>query len=314
MSENQYDNTGEKRNRVSLPLLVLFLMSLALNAYLFYNWYQNNYQDGKSYKEINAELQEVLSQTEFSKDSLQKEYDLLSQQYQTIYDQQEELQLERSEALDQLEKKKIRILQLLNQSNSSPRELVKAKGEIEKLRVDIKNYVYRLDSVLADNARYKSEITAYQSYGEELEERKRIVEEQNQVLEAKMEEATLRISDLVVKPMRQKRKGLEETSKSSKVDEIEVSFTVLESPMIYEGDKEIVLRIIGTNGEVLGADNSMLTDSDKLVSMKKPFTYDGTEQDFKMRFKQEEAYKKGGHYAEIWSEGKMITRSPFNLE
>ncbi len=315
MSENQFDNPStQKGKKVSLPLLLLFLLSLALNAYLFYDWYQNNYSDGKSLTEINAELLEVLAETEFSKDSLQKEYDLLSEQYQSIYDESEMLRIERTDALEDLGQKKVRIRQLLSQANTNPRKLVEANGQIEQLKRDLNDYRIKLDIAIEDKEKYETEITAYQSYGEEMEKQKKAVEDINEDLETRLDDATFHISDLVVKPLRQRRKGMEETNKSAKVQEIEISFTVLESPMIKEGEKELALRIIGTNKEVLGADNDLLADSDKLVSMKKDFTYDGKSQKFKFKFKQEEAYKKGSHYAEIWSEGKMIIRSPFNLE
>ena len=54
---------------------------------------------GRSLSEINEELRDVLSQTEFSRDSLQKAYDELSLQYQAMYEESETLRLERSDAL-----------------------------------------------------------------------------------------------------------------------------------------------------------------------------------------------------------------------
>lgn len=315
MSENQLGGReNEKKRGVSLPLLILFLISLALNAYLFYDWYNNNYQDGKSLKEINAELQDVLSKTEFSRDSLQKEYDLLSQQYQSMYDMAEQYKEERTDALKQLDQKKVRIRQLLSQAETNPRALLEANGQIEKLKKELNDYRVKLDLAIENSEKYEQEAAEHRSKSEQLAEDKKKAEAKSQDLEQKMEDATFRISDLVVKPLQEKRKGWIETTKSSKVDEIEIAFTILESPLIEKGEKELALRIIGTNKEVLGANNGVLADSDKLTSMKKDFVYDGSDKKFKLRFKQDESYKKGSHYAEIWSDGKMIIRSPFNLE
>jgi hypothetical protein len=311
MSENQLDR--ENKRKVSLPLLFLFLLSLALNAYLFYNWYQNNYQDGRSLKEINAELQEVIGQTEFSRDSLQKEYDDLSEQYQALIDEAENLRVERIASQEEVGRQKVRIRQLLSQANSNPRKLVAANKEIEALKKQLLDFQSQIDIVKEERDKYASEANAQKEYSKALEEQKDQVEARNTDLEKRMEDATFQISEMVVKPMRMKRKKWEETDKSGKVEQIEISFTILESPLIEPGEKELLLRVVGTNREVLGANNGQLTDSDKLFSMKKDFTYSGTEEDFKFTFKQEEAYKKGGHYAEIWSDGKMLVRSPFNL-
>lgn len=300
--------------KVSLPLLLLFLLSLAGNAYLLYDWYNNNYQDGKSLKEINAELQSLLSETEFAKDSLQKEYDQLSALYQSLYTESETLRIERTDALEELGQKKVRIRQLLAQSNSNPRALKEAKAEIESLKIRLTDYETELKVALDDKQKFEDQANAEKSKAMELLEEKERAENEKLMLTERLDNATFKISDLSAKPMRMRRNKWEETTKSSKVEEIEISFTILESPIIERGQKELTLRIIGTNKEVLGADNDELSDSDKLYSMKKDFTYDGKDQKFKMNFEQEESYKPGTHYAELWSEGKLITRTAFNLD
>lgn len=314
MSDTNIES-GEKRNRkVSLPLLFLFLLSLGLNAYLFYDWYNNNYtEDGRSYKEVNAELEKVLEGTKFSRDSLQKEYDLLSEQYESIFSELEALRLEHDQTLEELGQKKVRIRQLITQG-TEPRKLIEARGQIEELKKELNDYRIKHDLAVEEAEKYRAEMEAKKAYADDLERQKSEISDKNAELKEKMDNATLRISDLIVRPLRERRKGMEETTRSSKVDEIEISFTVLESPMIEPGEKEMVLRLIGTGSEVLGANNDLLTDSDKLVSMKKEFTYDGKNQKFKFNFKQDEEYKAGKHTAEIWCDGKMITRSPFNLE
>ncbi len=314
MAEETYEAGDTKRNsRISIPLLILFLLSLGLNAYLFYDWYNNNYQDGRSLKEINAELEEVLSQTEFSRDSLQSEYDLLSQQYQNIYNESEQLKIERTEALQELGQKKVRIRQLLART-ANPKDLIKAKSEIEQLKQQLDDYQVKLRQTAEARDKYAKVAEVEKANAETLKNQKDRAYKEKQVLEEKVSNATLRISDLRITPLRKRRKGMEPTTKSSKVEEVEISFIILESPLIKEGEKELKLRIIGTNQEVLGANNGLLADSDELFSMKKDFTYDGSSEKFKLTFKQEEAYKSGSHFVELWSEGKMITRSPFNLD
>ena len=114
--------------------------------------------------------------------------------------------------------------------------------------------------------------------------------------------------------MRTKRKKLEQTTKSSKVEHINVGFTILESPLVEEGEKELKLRIIGTNQEVLGSDNDRLQNSDELFSMTKDFVYNGSEEDFKFKYEQEASYKAGTYFVELWEGDHMIIRTAFNLD
>ncbi|MFT5725642.1 MAG: hypothetical protein ACI9JN_002769 [Bacteroidia bacterium] len=314
MADYQTDsNEKQKSAKLSIPLLLLFLISLALNAYLFYNWYNQNYKDGRSLADINTELQEVLSQTEFSRDSLQTEYDLLSQQYQALYEESETLQLERTDALEQLGQKKVRIRQLLSQSGGNPRALVEAKGEIESLKQELTDYRVKLDLAVEDKVKYETEAKVEKAKAEDMAHEKEAISRQNQDLEDKISDATFSITDLKVSPTRIKRKKKEPTTKANRVSEVEISFTILESPLVKEGEKVLKLRLIGTNGEVMGSNNGMLRNSDELFSMTKDFVYDGSAERFKFKFEQKEVYKSGSHFAEIWEGDHMIIRTAFNL-
>jgi chromosome segregation ATPase len=311
-NNDAYDK--QKTSKVSLPLLLLFLLSLGLNAYLFYNWYNDNYRDGRSLAEINAELQEVLKETKYSKDSLQTAYDDLSAQYQALYEESETLRMERTDAIEQLGQKKVRIRQLLTQVGGNPKALVQAKGEIESLKKELNDYRIKLDLAVEEKTKYEQVATTEKAKADDMAHEKEAISRQNDDLEDKISDATFRISNLQVSPLRTKRKKLERTNKSGKVEQIEISFTILESPLVEEGDKVMKLRLIGTNQEVLGSDNSTLKDSDELYSMVEDYTYDGSSEKFKFKFKQDAAYKAGSYLAELYEGDKLITRSAFNLD
>lgn len=168
--------------------------------------------------------------------------------------------------------------------------------------------------LLKKKTAFEKQAQSEKAKAQDMAHEKEAISRQNKDLEDKISDATFRITDLRVTPLRTKRKAKEATTKSSKVEEIEISFTVLESPLVVEGEKEIKLRLIGTNQEVMGSNNDMLQDSDELFSMTKDFTYDGSSEKFKFQFKQKEAYKAGNHYAEIWEGDHMIIRTAFNLD
>jgi chromosome segregation ATPase len=222
--------------------------------------------------------------------------------------------MERTDAIEQLGQKKVRIRQLLTQVGGNPRALVEAKGEIETLKKELNDYRIKLDLAVEDKEKYAKEAESQKVKAQDMAHEKEAVSRQNQDLEEKINDATFRISDLNVSPLRTKRKKLEPTTKSSRVEEIEIAFTILESPLVEEGKKVLKLRIIGTNQEVLGSDNSELRDSDELFSMTKDFIYAGDSDKFKFKYKQDAIYKSGSHFVEIWEGDHMIIRTAFNLD
>jgi hypothetical protein len=305
--------TEKTESRINVPILILFLLSLVLNGYLLYNWYQNNYSDGKSLKELNAELTEVVSMTEFSLDSIQAQYTILENQYQNIMNEFETIQVERDAALAEVGAKKVRIRQLINQIGSNPRVVVALKTEIEDLKSQLVNKKVELDGVVQEKEKFRLESESTVVQVETLIKENEKAEEKNIELENKIRNVKFQIDDLKVIPLRNRRGKFEETQKTNKIDHIEISFSIVESDLIEFGEKEIVLRILGTNGEVLGADNNTLLDSDKLISMSEAINFQGSTEKIKFKFEQEEAFKKGGHTAEIWHNGERLVRTQFNL-
>ena len=96
---------------------------------------------------------------------------------------------------------------------------------------------------------------------------------------------------------------------------IKIKFVLNENNLIEPGSKDISIRILGTHGEVLGADNHEdLMDTDKLVSLKKKISYGGKAESIDLKFKQDADYKKGNHTVEILSDGVLLTRNSINLE
>lgn len=306
--------TEPKESRVNIPLLVLFLLSLILNGYLLYTWYQSNYSGGKSLKEQNMELREILSQSEYSLDSLQEQYNLLETQYQNIMTEFETVRVERDEALSDVDSKKVRIRQLISQVGANPKNVVALRTEIEELKKVLVDKRIELDAAVQAKEKYKGEAETTLVHVATLKKEKAETEKKAVQLEDKLRNAKFQIDELVVSPLRSRRGKFETTDKASKIDHVEISFAVVETELIEFGDKEIVLRILGINGEVLGADNTTLVDSDKLITMKQSFNYQGDTKKLSFKFKQEELYKKGGHTAEIWHNGERLVRTQFNLE
>lgn len=312
MSDMSETHQEQPKSKTNILLVVLFLLSLAGNGYLMYSWYNTHYSDGKSLTEINAELTEALSKSNLSLDSLQEKYNDLEQLYQSLQMEYSSMEMSNDSLTKAIEKQKIEIRRLFNSSNRLA--LIEANNKLKLMEETLAAARTQLDDAQRDRENLRASVDELSSENEQLVTQKQKKDRQVQDLESKLKQAKFQIDELAVKPLRDRRGRLEETTKANKIKEIEISFVVVESELVEHGDKEIVLRILGTNGEVLGANNDVLSDSDKLVSMTETFKFTGQSEKIKFTYNQEATYKKGGYTAEIWHDGERLVRTQFNLD
>lgn len=263
-------------------------------------------------KELNKELTSALEQSNLSKDSLTEQYNLLDQRYNALLLEYEDIKAEREKALSESEGLRIRIRQLINQG--SPAALAEAKNLNKKYEEEISSLTQELENTRMAKQQADQRAKDQEAIADQLADDNQKKEQEVAKLEDKIKDAKFQIDELKVTPLRDKRGKLEATTKANKIQQIEITFVVVESNLVEEGEKEIQLRLLGTNGEVLGAKNTTLVSSDQLVTMKQSFMYDGTSKKLKFNFKQESDYKKGGYTAELWYDGERLVRTQFNLD
>jgi predicted nucleic acid-binding Zn-ribbon protein len=295
-------------------LIILLLLSLAANLYFGYQWYSQNYKGTVSYKTLNLQLKEALSTTELDRDSLQNALNNVNQQMMDVLTQNETLNADNQRYISELETKTVKIRRLINSGGGNPNALVAAKQEIENLKKELVEKRIEVDGLMGKNQAFVQANKENEQRIDALVNENQKVEKKKKVLETRLKDASLQISDLVASPQRDRRGKLEDTDKSNRTSMVNVTFVLMETNLVEPGAKTLDLRLLGTSGEVLGTNNDLLTSSDKLISMRQEVQFDGGSQKVKFKFKQKELYKKGSYTAEIWSDGKLIDRVPFNLD
>lgn len=296
-------------------LWVLLAISLLANAYLLYSWYQHNYVDGKSLKIKNKELAELLDLANIKGDSLQSRLDETLRDYESLIHESIDIKSERDQAMQDLEDKKIKIRQLIYKAKQGdPAALLEANRRIKALQSELGDAKSKLSEFNSLQAEMEQEINTSKMRQEDAERARDAILDDHDKLQEKVKRSKFQVSELVLQPVRIKRGKELETFKASKIDHINLRFTMDPNELIENGSKTVAIRILGVSGEVLGAGNEDLKDSDQLVSMSKEVNYEGESQELKFEFKQEEAFKKGTHTVEVLSDGKLLTRNSFRLE
>jgi len=293
----------------------ILAISLLANAYLLFSWYQHNYVDGKSLKIQNEELADLLSMANIKSDSLQIKLDETLREYESLINESIDIKSERDQALHELEEKKIKIRQLIYRaSQGDPQALLEANRRIKALEGELGAARGQIEAFNGIKTELEDEINSTRMKQQDAERVRDAVIDEHTELQEKVKKTKFQVSQLTLKPIRLKRNKEVETYKASKIDHIQMEFVLDPNELIEKGTKIIAVRILGVSGEVLGAGNEDLQDSDKLISMKKEIDYSGDQHAISFKFKQDEAYKKGVHTVEVLGDGKLLTRNSFRLE
>lgn len=308
-----YTEEIKVKKQSSVSLWILLILSLLGNAYLAYHFYNNNFKGGKSYKSQNADLLASIKALNFSKDSLQQEFDAVYKQFQDAASQSIASTEDKAKVVAELEQKKVQVARLLAQGGGP--QLLKAKAEIETLKRELTDYQVKMETMRSDFDRMAGEKAQLEQATEEAAQKVAKAEEEKADLKQKINNSSFfQVSEMKVIPQRTKRGAKEATLKASKVEQISIKFELIPSDIIDLGSKSVSIRILGTNGEVLTNDNDVLQDSDQLVTHKHEFNFTGEPESVSFTFKQKALYKKGEHTIEIIQDGKLLTRADFMLE
>lgn len=224
-------------NKAYLGIIVVLLL---VCAYLGYNL-------SKSSDEVKAKTEENES---LEIDRQQLELDL--QKMRFSYDT---LQTENSLLMAEMADQRVQIDDLLKKVKDKNWSISKLKKETETLRDIMKGYISTIDSLnqlnqalMAENAELTDRVTNVESKNRDLLERQENMEgliATGQVLQTTQLNATA---------IRLRSSGKQvETTRASKTEMLKACFTVMENPIAKPGDKDLYMRIIAPDGQVLPA-------------------------------------------------------------
>lgn len=308
MEENEMQGTEQSAGKKWTGLWVLLIISILANGYLIYDFVANS----QRLRTENKELSKLADELGISKDSLQQKLNDLQADFDALYSESFINKNQKDSLQHHVDSLKNRVLVLMNRVRRSPdpRALLEANARLEALQKDYNNQQRYIDSVQKTSAEYKQEL---QNVKEKAQQDRDRMESEYASLESKTKNVNFSVLNFEVTPIQEKRREDAPTAKASRVDKLKIKFDIQGNDLISEGQREILVRIIGTNNEVLGANNNILAESSKLVSMSESFDYDGEDHQFNITYKQDEAWKKGQHTVELIHDGRVIDRVAFML-
>ena len=300
LTETISSSSKSKRSLV-LFLSILLIGSLGSNAWFW-----------KSAKTANDKAQSQLDSMIFYhglKDSL---YNALAQEELKVEGLRAEINLNQSDndSLNQLLNEamaKISSLRAMVGKGGSTASLRALKDSIARMSLRHQQFRTHIDSLNNSNANYLAQIEAQQETITTLEGQRKILGEKVSIA------AEPQIGAVIVTPVYNKKGILVPIYKSKKVEKLQIMFDVLGNQLTENTvQKTYLLRIIDPDGIVLSNNNSTLTSSDNVYTVKQSINFSGAAQKIKTNFVNKAAYKKGKYKVEL--KEADIVKQTFSFE
>lgn len=306
--ENQFEqeDNGKRWPLWWIVFPILLIVSLGVSGYLYYK-----VMNGKA---IEAQYNEAVTKHDEEKKRLSVELDEIKAKLEEAMRNNTSLLATNGDLQGQLDEKTLALARKIKSAGvGNPKALREAKEEIERLKSLKQIFEQKVDSLSQSNRELIAKVLQTESEVEVAQNKANEIEAEKKVLDEKVKNSILAVSDLRVVGMRKKGSSEEETFRAFKTDRLKISFTILGNELIEAGEKPITIRLIGTNKEVLTNENEKLTDTDKLVTMVQNIDYQNEPIKTTIYYNQKAAYKKGNYTIELIHNDKLMGRAAFIL-
>ena len=311
--ENNINNEENKKSSNSklivtiLAIVVALLLCIA--AFLFIQLRNQKIEYQVIYKEKTESTSEKTT-LKRTLDSLIEEHNKIRAKYGELSDK---LALK-----DSLIQKNVREIQQLL---GSATELKKIKRKMDQLRNIAQGYVRQMDSLYVvnkhlteENIKVKSDFQSEKSKNEELT---KVKEDLSTKVNTASTLVAFKVSGFGIK-IRGKKEDV--VTKCRKVEQIKVSFTLLQNSLAKAGKKDFYVRIAGPDQKVLcdAVDNSSNLfeyKGEKIAfTMKKQVTYDNKNTDVDLTWPKKGDLTPGFYNVDVFNDGVQIGSGVFKLE
>ncbi|WP_425391760.1 coiled-coil domain-containing protein [Ekhidna sp.] len=304
-SEEQPDYLKPKKNRTPIFIVVTFLL---LAAVVFF-YYQN-----QQLEEERARQQQEISETYLKLDSVANELDLriqaikeLGGEIDTLETLKAQLEADKKQLLVDAEYQRGRITRLNNRVDGYKELLLIKDEEIKQLKV--------LNEQLAEeNTTLKVEKNELNQTVQELEKNK-------EELASKVAYASrLQIEGMQVIAINDR--GKERTDgeyRNRHIEQLKIQFTVVENEIAPIEGKELLLRVIAPDGNVLfdvtrGSGSFTFENREMFYTAKQEILYDRNSQLVTFLYNKGSEYAIGQHKVEVYTDDYLMGKGSFMVK
>lgn len=267
-----------------------------------------------SLQKANKTNEEMTQLFEIEKEEMENEYSAFASQYDEmkvmISNDSLQVQLER-------EKEKVQRLQeeLRNTKATDAAEITRLKKELATVKKVMRSYIVQIDSLNQLNEKLHNENRQVKRQYAAATQQISTLQEEAKTLSNKVTLASQ--LDATGFSVVTKNKRGKTTSKAKDITQIAISFTIVKNITAETGERDIYVRIMKPDGEVLtkNASKTFAYENTKLeYSIKKTIEYTGEEQGVAVYWDVEEFLPTGAYTVYVFAGGVMIGEKTFNID
>jgi len=318
----------EEKKKSKLPLIfnILLVIIVSYLAYEVSVLSQKNHAFKQEISEMikeNEEMNQIIINqdivSEADGENLKENLKLLLFSYDS-------LEQNNSVAIDSINRQREKINNLMQEvdkldkkSKRDWRKIYKLKKEAETLRNIMKGYIHTIDSLNTLNINLSNDLTEKTQKLSNVSKQNKKIIKQNEALQKQVAiGAVLQINNVISSGIRIRSSGAQsETTRASKTNMIKTCFSIIENKLAQAGDKEIYIRILDSEGNLLNAPTPLTIINQQKeelkMSSKRTINYQNQNTDLCIFYEIENSIPAGNYSIEVYAEGFLIGETSIAL-
>jgi len=260
------------------------------------------------------QMQEMVEQLEFEKESLQDEYEDLAIQF----DGYQQMDIQNDSLQDELAKEQQRVRDLLEELRitkvTNARRIAELKKELATVRAVMVEYVHQIDSLNQTNLRLTEENNQFRRQNQAITQaNNELTEQKTQLQRVVTRAARLEVADFQMLPLNKRDR---KTSIFNQIQKLQFTYTIRKNVTTETGNKIVYLILRRPDGEVMQKSTShkfIFEDQQVPYSLRQNIEYAGEETTQTMYWSVEEILQKGTYTAEFFIDGSLCGTFSFEL-
>lgn len=260
------------------------------------------------------QMQEMVEQLEFEKESLQDEYEDLAIQF----DGYQQMDIQNDSLQDELAKEQQRVRDLLEELRitkvTNARRINELRKELATVRAVMVQYVHQIDSLNQTNQRLTAENDQYRRENQVITlANNELTEQKTQLERVVTRAARLEIDDFQMLPLNKRDK---KTSIFNQIQKLQFTYTIQKNVTSATGEKIVYLALRRPDGEVMQKNpNHLFSFEGQQIpySIRQNIEYAGENLTQTMYWSVEEILQKGTYTVDFFIDGNLCGTFTFDL-
>ncbi|WP_140937789.1 hypothetical protein [Sphingobacterium lumbrici] len=301
----QSEASEEKKDNSKIYFFIIAIVALLMTNVYFYVKFKSS---GEKLYTITLEKESL----QIEIDRIEAELDNLSNQDLALSG---EIIASKREARNVIEglREKLEISGISEDELMSARQqVIRLKKDVADLKISMKELKLQNDMLVRENELLSSEVRERAQHIEEITLKNKDLNDKVNIA------SSIKVSNIQVNGIEISRRGnIEIETKSKRVDELQIRFTIADNPLAVEGNKDIFIRVIDPQGNLIANPNNVFyIHGDKLqYSTKKSIHFTNRGEEYQFLWKDgSRGFKKGAYTVLLYADNAIMGRSSVVLK